>query len=564
MWKFAEKEGIVSPAHLKLDPNNWMSESDSTDGITLGTKPMSKGEKYRIMFNDEAFDYPSEVVYRLSHELSHKLITHIAIKQNQSSEFNHLLSTLKDLNEKRGKVVTALASQEFYRSQGPEVQGKEDMTELVSMYLQDPHYLKQYLSFLSNEDYRDIREKFHLVRLEADTAKALYETVERGLAPLFKEMNKKIEIPPGISNKKEEEKAQKPPATNTPKAPTTVGEPLKPIVIPPKKLDEVEEDKEPEITVLDYKEAENILRVTLPPENSARKSPDTVTLEQKNRIAAHRYIQKLDEMFEEAKKDPKNRTNEMSPDPNGQYVQTPIGFRRIEQPGNPDNKYYDFPNTILTAQNRYKLPLIFLTLGNHANLVLNIKQNPTNHNWNVAVYDPMKRGEGTIDETSGFELQTSSPIKIIEIPNSPDDLGINVTGDEEKSEIWKVLTESRGRSDSHLFTLSNLLSDPQSTKSWHDFVANGGYDLTLQGDADFTDETYAAKAQAFQTSDYHNCIPYSLWAGFIRTAAKYTAEDCPEVYKGFFQEGLAQFERDFGFPIATRKELMANDFVMAR
>ncbi|MDH7476340.1 MAG: hypothetical protein QHH09_02605 [Microgenomates group bacterium] len=44
---------------------------------------MSANEKYRIIFDDQTFtfNYEDEVIYRLSHELSHKLLYWIIEKQ---------------------------------------------------------------------------------------------------------------------------------------------------------------------------------------------------------------------------------------------------------------------------------------------------------------------------------------------------------------------------------------------------------------------------------------------------------------------------------------------------
>ena len=187
IWEFACQKGVVLPDNLRIDPNTWRSEYNRGN-ITLGTAPMSKEAKYRILFDDQKFNYQDEVIYRLSHEMSHGLLYYVAESMGQKNAFNYLLKTVVDLNNQKGKVFTALASQGYYRRQGAETQGREDMTELINMYILDPNYLKRYLNFLANDSYTNLREKYGLVNIDEDVAQALYNQVEQGLNPLFEDM----------------------------------------------------------------------------------------------------------------------------------------------------------------------------------------------------------------------------------------------------------------------------------------------------------------------------------------------------------------------------------------
>jgi len=522
VWKFAEQEGIVSEKNLKINPNQWMSESDSKDGITLGTAPMAEHEKYRILFEDQKFDYTSEVAYRFSHELSHKLVAHLALKMNDKSEYNFLVNTLMDLNIAKGKVLTPLTSTSYYKQRGPETQAIEDGTELMNMYLQDPAYLKRYLVFLADDRYVKLRKDFNLVHLDKDTGNALFDSVERELAPLFEAMRAKG--------------ATKIEHTNQQKS----------------------QDGQLEIKILEPEKAHEELVQMLPQPEVGK--PDSVSLEIDNKAAAKQFIAELDVMTKESRNLPNSHDE-------GNLVTLANGIRRVDAPALTDvnhlrDKYFDYTTIISTAWNRYKLPIIFLNQGGHANLVLKIHQDPKNKDWNIVVYDPMRYGETGIDKHSKDKISTSPPIKIVIIPDKPArsekvDMDIEITDNtnEVTSPIWRLLNYSLDDRAQAVFP-TYADTDTPDEKAWHDFVARGEYDLTLQGDAELTQQQIASKVQAFQTEDAYNCVALSLWTGILRTAAKYSPDTCPEIYKPFLSEGLKQFNDDFHIQMKTRNQLI--------
>lgn len=320
----------------------------------------------------------------------------------------------------------------------------------------------------------------------------------------------------------------------------------------PPEITQGEDDLDPDITLIDPEEAADIVNFVITSDELTEKGPTVNITEQMNRTAADKFIATLDAMSNAAKTNPANRTDEgKNPSPTGIMVENAIGIRRTDNPGQLRDKYYDYLSVLETARKRYHLPLIFLNHGGHANLALKILKNPETDGWSAIIYDPFHAGEEEQGPDVSHQFKTEpGPIKVIDIPDEFKD-SISIEKDTEKNPIWQLLNESRNGINTALF-MTTTVDDNQQ---WYDFVKDGRYDLTLLGDAELTNEAIRAKVQPFQTGETYNCVVYSLWAAFIRTAAKYTKEDHPAVYDEFFNVGLPQFEQDFGFPIQTRDNL---------
>jgi len=192
IWeKLCSDKRFASLENLKIDAQNWESSADHSNGITIGVAPMPTGLKYRIIFDDHRFNYEDEVIYRFIHEMSHKLIPYLGFINNNQSEFNHLLATLtQQRTQNPDQGLSSLASLGLYKNLGPLTQAREDITEMVNMYLQDPDYFKKYLAFMSNINYAQIRKEAHLLDIDDKMAQVIFETIERGLAPFLAEIEK--------------------------------------------------------------------------------------------------------------------------------------------------------------------------------------------------------------------------------------------------------------------------------------------------------------------------------------------------------------------------------------
>jgi len=189
IWSKLEKLGKVSKNRLSLDSTTWECESDTNDGITLGTRPMPQAIKKSIIFEDQDQSYPDLIIYKLTHELSHKLIAHLVNHDKTAEEallhLNSVLTILRQAHPDQG--IIPLANISIYKASGAGIQAKEEITELVNMYLLNPNYLQRYLDFLTKDEYRSIRDKYGLIKLEPDVARVLFETIQVSVDPFIKE-----------------------------------------------------------------------------------------------------------------------------------------------------------------------------------------------------------------------------------------------------------------------------------------------------------------------------------------------------------------------------------------
>ena len=180
VWNELEREGKVSRDRLTLDNENWECTSDKTDGIVIGTQPMPEEIRKSIIFENQGYDYPHLMVYKLSHELSHKLVAYLITQSEVAKrELEHLNAVFIQLRKDNpDKGIIPLANLSIYREEGAEIQSKEEITELVNMYLIDPEYLRRYLDFLTRDEYQTLRDKYGLIKIEPDVAQALFDTID--------------------------------------------------------------------------------------------------------------------------------------------------------------------------------------------------------------------------------------------------------------------------------------------------------------------------------------------------------------------------------------------------
>lgn len=177
VWEKLVKDGKMSENDLQIDSSTFRSEN-TAEKIILGTKPLSKDGKHRLIFEDKTMSYEDEIIYKLSHEICHSVNTHI-IELNPNSGLNKLANTFFELREKnKGLGITALASQPHYQEKGPEKQAVEDITEFVNMYLQDPKYLKRFLDYLSNPALGEERKKIGLITISSQSAQNAFTVIE--------------------------------------------------------------------------------------------------------------------------------------------------------------------------------------------------------------------------------------------------------------------------------------------------------------------------------------------------------------------------------------------------
>ncbi len=183
LWQYLVENDLVDK-EIQLDGTTDVSRS-TDHGIVMGTAPLS-AERKKLMFEEENFaDYLTEKAYILSHEISHKIAALIGSSET-IEKFNNLYTSAIYFR-KRGRGLSLHANQASYLEKGPEEQAKEDIVELVNMYLWDKEYLQRFLAFLSNPALKEARKKFKLCNLSEGSASNLFTVISESIEEFLKE-----------------------------------------------------------------------------------------------------------------------------------------------------------------------------------------------------------------------------------------------------------------------------------------------------------------------------------------------------------------------------------------
>lgn len=164
---------IAQMAEIKIQPDTWVCET--TKGpetpIKLGTQPVPQSIYKQVIFEGHPNcprSYEDMTIYRFTHELTHKLIGFLKSQDDKRLE---ILTHITEAQHE-GQSLTRFS---MIDNQGnPNGKGLEDFTELVNMYLWDPEYLKNYLSFLTTPQAISLG----LTSLNSETATILFESIQ--------------------------------------------------------------------------------------------------------------------------------------------------------------------------------------------------------------------------------------------------------------------------------------------------------------------------------------------------------------------------------------------------
>lgn len=170
VWNVVSERSGIGLDTITLNPQSWIGHSDSENGIVLGVASIPRELKQKLLFEDVQFSYPDTVLYRLIHELTHKFVAFSSNPKMLDSIFESMIQIRKQ-NPNLG--LTALGSLAFYRNQSPEIQAKEDVVEMATMYLWDEEYFNRYLSFLTTSNSRDVLSGLGLRKISSDSSNNL-------------------------------------------------------------------------------------------------------------------------------------------------------------------------------------------------------------------------------------------------------------------------------------------------------------------------------------------------------------------------------------------------------
>ena len=507
-WEKLEAAGKVGLSDLELIQNSWTGFAhDKGRGIKLGIRPIPPNLKKQIIFENITKSYIDELLYRLSHEICHKLKAHISTVTNHKSGLNQLFDMCINMRETHLDVgLSALGSAPNYRIENARVQAEEDMAELMNMWIQNPQYLRRFLTYMSNPQTMAERRRVGLMDLEPQAADIIYETIEYELSSFLSgttvpKPTTRLQTPspspkPSTTPLSQAEKPLKLPAA--PKQPTTSV-----ITTAPKIIFGAPEETPLKVTIPDEKD---LLQLT---PRDFDNSPIVVSYEN-NLARARDFIRTLDEARATAQLDPNDN----------RFLINKYNFRFESNPPH----WYDVLSAVTNPGSRYGLPIMIYTPGNHANLILKVFKSPDGQ-YKMIYWDPMSTGD------KGKNL---SPVRVETLNNEVSKL-ITIVG-ENRTESEKILQAN------HIYENDMVIS-------------HNDYDLAIAGDRELADPVIAAKIGAFQTDDARNCVPLCVYAAVLRQAAKYTKTNHPWYLDAFFERGLDQFTQDFGIPVATREQL---------
>ena len=163
---------------IEIDVSTWACEVHG-NSISLGVAPIPDDIKQARMFEPDRFDYAGDVMYRLTHELTHQFVSNMQNPDLMSNLFTAAVA-LREAPPNRG--ITMRGLHEFYKDEDPKIKGIEDILELTTMFLWDPSYLKEYLSILTDEENAKFRETYNLTHVSPEVSKILFTNIESSVA----------------------------------------------------------------------------------------------------------------------------------------------------------------------------------------------------------------------------------------------------------------------------------------------------------------------------------------------------------------------------------------------
>ena len=157
---------------LSIDPTTRISQNTGLWSIILWGQSIPQNSKYAMIFMDHLFDYQSEMIRKMSHELSHSIGPRSAYQP-----FENLFDTMNRSRQETWKWLSLIWSIEFYSSRWWAEQATEDVTELINMYMLDPQYLRQRLQRCRMMS-QDFAQTHKILSLSQDAADTIYNTIQ--------------------------------------------------------------------------------------------------------------------------------------------------------------------------------------------------------------------------------------------------------------------------------------------------------------------------------------------------------------------------------------------------
>jgi|SRR5579885_290701 len=172
-----ESLGMISQDSLLLR-DSWVSETRrNTPGITLGFQEITPDMQDAIFYTGSPAcprRYEQQLVYRFTHELTHKYIDLLL-----SAEHPFMMQLLEySANVRVDSQVGLTPFGHIDNQEHPLKRAEEDVTELLNMYMYDPQYFADYLNMLAHPSAQSLREQYGLAGLTPDSSYQIARLVE--------------------------------------------------------------------------------------------------------------------------------------------------------------------------------------------------------------------------------------------------------------------------------------------------------------------------------------------------------------------------------------------------
>lgn len=175
-WQYVQQHGRALPGDITINPQDQGSRNTMEGVVHIGTSPTHEQFHDQAVFGHDRFDYEKHIIYRFNHEINHNFYWLMLTEYPALDQLREKIFTRRSAEDNRG--FSGLASLQFYKDRGPDVQTKEDMTELFNMYLLDPNYFRSYMQFLANPQEEPERRRVGLASLTPTEANEIEQTIK--------------------------------------------------------------------------------------------------------------------------------------------------------------------------------------------------------------------------------------------------------------------------------------------------------------------------------------------------------------------------------------------------
>jgi len=161
-WTVLRDAGFVEDENVLLDTKTYQGDR-SGSSITIGLLPIPEDRRKRI-FQNENFTEDDVILYKFTHELSHRLVDMLIGDRATFAEVPkslvNVLSTFKQIRDSGyGFTNRQVLDNENKMIPGDVVKkrAEEDLVDYITMYLWDEQYLEGYLKYLSDPNFSSLR-----------------------------------------------------------------------------------------------------------------------------------------------------------------------------------------------------------------------------------------------------------------------------------------------------------------------------------------------------------------------------------------------------------------------